>query len=98
MLALLGPPGRLGCVDLLLSRGASIDAPTAHGGWSAPLVAAFLAGPVRSLLYPAVHRSIRTQFWDAFGGERVVFARLYDVALLDAPGKRALACAIRHVV
>ena len=57
-------------------------------------VAAFLAGPVRSLLTPSVHRTIRSMYWNAFGGSRVVFARLYDVHLLDAPRMRRLQCVL----
>ena len=49
----------------------------------APMVATFLGGPVRSLLMPSVHRTIGALFWDALGGTRVLFARLYDVHLLD---------------
>ena len=68
-------------------------APSCSGG-SRVLVAAFLAGPVRSLLTPAVHRTIQSLFWDRFGGSRVVFARLYDVHALDAPRRRQLLCVL----
>ena len=39
-----------------------------------PQVACLLAGPVRSLLLPSVHVSMRANLLDAFGGERVLFA------------------------
>ena len=60
-------------------------------------VAAFLAGPVRSLLRPAVHRTVATQFWGAFGGVRVLFARLYDTAALDTSERAQLLCVLRYL-
>ena len=57
-----------------------------------PLVAAFLAGPVRSLLTPSVHRTIDQNFWSRFRGRTVLFARLYDVGLLDVSRARSLHC------
>ena len=60
-------------------------------------VAAFLAGPVRSLLVLSVHRTMRTLFYDAFGGRRVLFARLYDAQLLDASHRRRLRCVLHEL-
>ena len=81
---------------------AGIANPMAQGlasdGDGAPLVAAFLAGPVRSLLTPSVHRSIANLFWGAFGGRRVLFARLFDVHSLDAPGLERLLCVLRSML
>ena len=66
------------------------SAPHACASSSNATVAAFLAGPVRSLLQPSVHVSMAEHFWGGFGGERVLFARLYDVGTLDAPTRRRL--------
>ena len=63
---------------------------------SAPVyVAAFLAGPVRSLLTPSVHRTIQHLFWDRVGGQRVLFARLFDVHALEPSRRRRLMCVLR---
>lgn len=76
-----------------MSSGSTI----ACAGTSAPRIAAFLAGPVRSLLTPAVHRTILALFWQGVGGARVLFARLYDVHALDAVRYRRLLCVLRRL-
>ena len=60
------------------------------GAAAAPArVALILAGPVRSLLQPAVHTTIEANFWRAFGGRAVLFARLFDVRQLDRAARDA---------
>ncbi|KAL1522893.1 hypothetical protein AB1Y20_017858 [Prymnesium parvum] len=62
-----------------------------------PYVALLLAGPVRSLLTPAVYVTTFTHFWRAFGGQQVLFARLYDVHLLDAAAREKLVCVLSYL-
>ena len=64
--------------------------PAGCDGTEPPLVAIVLAGPVRSLLRPAVHLTIKARFWDAFGGRHVLFARLFDSAQSDAAALRCV--------
>ena len=71
-------------------------APECSGG-AAPLVAAVLAGPVRSLLHPSVHTTVARHFWRAFGGRHVTFARLFDVRALPPPQRAQLRCALDHL-
>ena len=59
-------------------------------GLEPPMVAVVLAGPVRSLLKPAVHLTIKARFWDAFGGRHVLFARLFDTAESEAATLRCV--------
>ena len=79
------------------ARPCAEGASDASGRGGGVLVAAFLAGPVRSLLTPSVHRTIAHLFWGGFGGRRVLFARLYDVQRLDAAGRRRLLCVLESL-
>ena len=40
---------------------------------------------------------MRTLFYDAFGGRRVLFARLYDAQLLDVSRRRRLRCVLHEL-
>ena len=59
-------------------HGSPFGLPASACDRAAPLVAAILSGPLRSLLLPAVHTTIARHFWGAFGGQHVLFAYLYD--------------------
>ena len=68
------------------------------GRSAAPVyVAAFLAGPVRSLLTPSVHRTMQHVFWDRVGGTRVLFARLFDVHTLSSAQHERLRCVLQQI-
>ena len=59
-----------------------------------PHVALMLSGPLRSLLVPSVHMSIRSKLVGAFGGPHVLIARIYDAHSLSSRELARLKCVL----